>query len=105
MFLQNSTFAGLGTYSVKVPDTGPYFVDIKSSIPTLVNGGGQSSLVITVNKNSSTTVYTGVAGAEGAKAEFPATAGDIVNVIFSSAATPDQGLNAIKSVISVGSGQ
>lgn len=103
-YSQNLVFAGLGTLSLVLPDAGPVFVDIKSTIPTLTAGGGISALVITINKNGSP-VYTGGAGAQGAYVVFSVAAGDAVTVVFSSAAAPDQGLNVIKSVVAIGYGE
>jgi len=103
-YSQNFVFAGLGTLSFEVPDAGPFFVDVKSTIPTLTAGGGISALVITINLNGSP-VYTGAAGAQGAYVVFSVAAKDVITVVFSSAAIPDQGLNVIKSTISVGYGE
>ena len=53
-FYQLLTFAGLGTLTFTVPGAGPFFIDIKSSIPTLSNGGGVSGMTITVKQNGTT---------------------------------------------------
>jgi len=102
---QSLVFNGLGTLSVVANDyVGPMEVNVQSTIPTLVNGGGVSALVITIKQNAST-LYTGTAGATGAQFLIPAIAsGDTISVVFSSAAAADQGLNVIKSVVSLSSG-
>ena len=101
---QNLTFAGLGTLSITLPMDGSYFFEGKISLPTLTKSGEVSALVVVVNKNGSP-VYTGVAGAEGFKVQVSCVANDLIAMVFSSAATADQGLNVIKSVISIGLGE
>lgn len=103
-FNQNLTFCGLGTFSMSIPSTGPYFVEGKISIPTLTNGGGVSALVVTINQNGSP-VYAGTAGAEGFYYDGAFTAADTLAIVFTSANAVDAGLNVIKAVISIGSGQ
>lgn len=103
MFNQTEVFQGLGTLAIGVSEDGIYTVDVKSTIPTLINGGGASSLTITI-KNGSTTKYSGDAGQQGAWTQFPCSAGDTINVVFASAAAPDESLNAIKSTIAVYNG-
>lgn len=101
---QNLTFNGLGTLSITVPQAGAYFVDGKISLPSLTNGGGVSACLVTINQNGSP-VYTGIAGAEGFYTDISCAAADVIAIVFSSAATPDQGLNVIKSTIAIGLGQ
>lgn len=103
MFNQNVTIAGLQSYSVGVPTAGPYFVEGKISIPTITNGGGQSSVVATVNQNGSP-IYTGVAGAEGFRTDLLCAAADVIQIVLSSAAAPDLGLNNVKATVAIGSG-
>jgi hypothetical protein len=101
---QNFTATGLSTLSTYAPAAGPAFVKGKVQVPTLVNGGGASSVVVTVNQNGSP-IYTGVAGAEGFYTVMSCALNDVIAVVFSSSAAADQGLNVIKSEISIGSGQ
>lgn len=103
-FNQSSAFSGLGTYSVAVPNAGPYAVDGKIALPTIVDGGGPSAVVVAININGGGSLYTGIAGAEGFKADVLCAANDIINVVLSSAAAADQGLNVVKSVINVSQG-
>lgn len=101
MYNQNFVFNGLGTLSVTIPVAGTYTFAGKTSLPTLTNGGGVSSVVTVVSQNSSP-VYTGGAGAEGFSVVISCALNDVIAMAFSSSATPDQGLNVIKTVISIG---
>lgn len=104
-FNQNLTFNGLGTLSITVPLAGAYFVSGKISLPTLSKGdSAPSACLVVVNQNGSP-VYTGIAGAEGFYTDISCAANDVIAMVFSSAAAVDQGLNVIKSVISIGQGQ
>ncbi len=104
MNYQNFVFQGLGTLTYVVPEAGLYFVEGKSSIPTLTNGQGVSALVATVNVNGSPS-YTGVAGAQGFRCNVSCSALDIITVVWTSAAAPDLALNAIKSTVEIGLGE
>lgn len=106
MFVQNGSMAGLQSYAVAVPTAGPYFVSGKVSLPTLSMGStAASSVVVTVvNGTGSVTVYTGPVGAEGFYVVTPCAAGDVLTTTLSSAAAVDNVLNAVKAVVSVGSG-
>lgn len=102
---QNLVFNGLGTFSITIPTAATYFVEGKISIPRLASGSGASSLVAVVNKNGSA-IYTGVAGADGlAVYNTVFAAGDVLAIVLSSGAPADQGLNKIKTTISIGVGQ
>ena len=100
---QNLSFSGLGTFTFVVVQAGPYFIEGKLYLPTIVNGGGASAVVVTINQNSSP-VYVGTAGAEGFKADINCAANDSIAIVLSSAAAPDQGLNNVKSTFSIGQG-
>lgn len=103
-FNQNFVFNGIGTQSLIVVDAGLYSVEGKSDIPTLVNGGGASSLVVTVNQNGSPK-YTGSAGANGFKTNLLCAANDTIAVVYSSSAAADTAYNAIKSTVAVSTGE
>lgn len=103
-FNQNLVFNGLGTQSFTVTSAGPYFLEGKSDLPTLVNGGGASSLVVTVNQNGSP-VYTGSAGASGFKVNVSCAANDVMAVVYTSSAAADTAYNAIKSTVQIGMGE
>lgn len=106
MFNQNVTIAGLNSYSVAVPTAGPYFLDGKVTLPTIIGGAGPSSAVVTItNGTGPVTVYTGAAGAEGFHVNTPCAAGDVLTIALTSAAAADQPLNAVKTVVAIGSGQ
>jgi hypothetical protein len=103
-FNQNIESTGLGTTSVTVPYAGAYFVKGKTTLPTLVDGSGASSLVITVNQNGSP-IYTGPAGAEGFYTTASCAANDVLAIVLSSSAAVDAVNNAVKSRFSIGQGQ
>jgi hypothetical protein len=103
-FNQNIESVGLNTVSVTVPYAGPYFVKGKVFLPTLVDAGIASSVVITVNQNGSP-VYTGLAGAEGFYVDVSCAANDILAVVPSSGVSTDALANAVKLRISIGQGQ
>lgn len=106
MFNNNAAIGGLNTYSVAVPAAGPYFLSGKLSLPTIVNGGGQSSVVVTItNSTGPVTLYTGPAGAEGFCVDTLCAANDVLNIALTSANANDQGPNTVKAVVSIGSGQ
>jgi len=102
-FNTNIAFAGLCTVTTIVPNAGPYFCEVKMSLPTITNGGGQSSALVTVNQNGSP-IYTGLAGAEGARVDMLCAAADTIAVVISSSAAPDQPINVIKGVIALAQG-
>lgn len=103
-FSQNAALGGLGTYTVVIPNAGPYIVKGKLTLPTIVGGASaNSSCVVTVVQNS-TTIYTGNAGAEGFSTTFLGAAGDSIAITTSSAASVDQPLNAIKMVVGISQG-
>lgn len=103
-FSQNVEFVGLGTFSWTVPYAGAYFVKGKIFVPTLIDGGVPSSVVVTVNQNGSP-VYTGLAGAEGFYTNLSCAAYDVIAVVLSSSVTTDQAPNAVKGRYSIGQGQ
>lgn len=96
----NLTSNGLTTVSTVVPAANTYAIDGKISISTPSNSGDKSALVVVINKNGSP-VYTGTAGSEGFYTTVACAASDTITIVFSSAAAADQGLNKIKSTISI----
>jgi hypothetical protein len=103
-FNQNIESTGLNTVSTTVPYAGSYFVKGKFTIPTLVDGAGASSLIVTINQNGSS-VYTGPAGAEGFYTNLLCAAYDVIAIVLSSSAAVDAVNNAVKAVYSIGQGQ
>jgi hypothetical protein len=105
-FNQNFTSTGLSTLTFSVPLAGIYPLKGKISLPTIVDGGGASSVVTTITQTplsgSPTTVYTGPAGAEGFYCTLSCAVQDSIAVTFSSSAAADQPINVIKAVISFG---
>jgi hypothetical protein len=105
-FNQNAAIGGLNSYAVAVPAAGPYFVKGTLSLPTIVNGGGASSVVVTItNGTGPVTIYTGVAGAEGFYTDTLCAANDVLTIALTSSNANDQGTNTVKAVVSIGSGQ
>lgn len=104
-FNQNVELVGLNSVDTAVPTAGAYVVSGKIDIPTVVGGGGQSSVVATIsNRTGPVTLFTSVAGADGFTVEALCAAGDFLRVALTSAATADQPLNAIKCQIQISSG-
>lgn len=102
---QNIEFGGLVTQSVTADSAGAYFVAGSLTLPSLTNGGGASGVVVTISQNS-TTVYTGLAGANGFYFDKLSLAvGDVVHVALSSSATADQGKNTVRCSMQIGLGQ
>lgn len=99
----NAAMGGLGTFSLIMPNAGPYTVSGKLMLPTVVGGGGASSCLTTINLNGSPQ-YVGNPGDDGFKSTFLCAAGDTIAVVFTSAATVDQPLNAIKATIGITQG-
>jgi hypothetical protein len=100
-YSQTFESVGLTTLTFSVPVAGSYTLFVKTTIPTLTNGGGVSQCVTTVKQNG-TTIYTSTAGAQGFQTAVTCALNDTLSVAYSSAATPDQGLNVIKSTVSIG---
>jgi hypothetical protein len=96
----NETFQGLGTVTIKVPDTDTYVIKGKIQAPGRTN---PSQVVTTVNINGSP-VYTGAAGSKGFYTRQSLTAADVITIVFTSALASDAALNVIKSTISVNAG-
>ena len=105
-FALTASVTGLGTVlTVNAVSTNMYTVQAKMTIPTI--GGGavaQSALVAVVNLNGSP-MYTGLPGARGLRVLLACTAGDVITVVFSSAAPVDQDKNAIRATIGVSEGE
>jgi hypothetical protein len=106
-FYQNLTSVGLQTltFTVPVAGTGPYFLMGKLTLPQGYDDSatGNSACVVTIAQNS-TTIYTGLAGAEGFRVVFSGTLGDTLTVTTSSAAAVDLPLNAVKMTLQFGQG-
>lgn len=121
-FSQNLGTSGLGTLSFVVPAAGTYYLSGSISLPMLSQDVSQpappssvtatgsspnyqsivSAVLVVINLNGSP-VYTGIAGATGFQAVVACAAADTLAFVYSSSAAPDQGLNAIKSTISISS--
>lgn len=101
-FHSRGTYNGLGTFPLGVTDTGVYNIQGNITLPKIPKGDtANSSVVVTININGGGTLYTGAAGAQGFNFTTSATANDIINVILTSAAAVDQGLNLIKTNVTI----
>jgi exosome complex RNA-binding protein Rrp42 (RNase PH superfamily) len=100
---QNLVITGLTSITTAFATTGVYLVDIKLTVPTIDEGStANSSVVVTLTQNS-TVIYTGPAGAMGARTTVNATAGDTLTIALSSANSVDTSmLNVIKATIAIG---
>jgi len=95
--------SGLGTNVASVQAAGTYGIIVSLTLPGISKGDPSNSQAVTVVKQNSTTIYTGLAGAEGLTLTgLSAAAGDTFSVILSSAAAVDQGNNVIKGVVAIG---
>ncbi len=104
-FSQTLEFNGLGTIDQVVTEDGNYYVESKSTIPTISTGSTPSALVTVIKQNGST-LFTSDAGQNGAYLNnIICAAGDTLSVTYSSTAAVDKVLNAVKSAIIVGSNQ
>jgi hypothetical protein len=105
-FNQNFTSVGLNTNTFAPMGAGAVTISGKLTVPQLTDDGnlGASQVVVTVLQNS-TTIYTGPAGAEGFRCSANAALTDTFSVTLSSSASIDQGLNAVKMVFGITSGQ
>lgn len=104
-FNQNVDLSGLTSYSVTIPNAGILSIDWKLSLPMISQGGGQSSVVMTItNATGPVTVFTGTAGALGGKVDTLVAANDVITCALSSAAAADAPLNVIKAVIAFSQG-
>jgi hypothetical protein len=107
MFSLNTTVVGLITQLIGIPTANMYYLKGTLTLPDISKGNtANSQVVVTITQTphggSPTTIYTGLPGAEGFGIEINAAALDIFAVTMSSSATVDQGLQAVKTTISVG---
>ena len=84
------------------PTAGLFFVDGKFQLPTISSGATANSAVVATVKNGVSTVYTGSAGAVGVYTTVACAAGDVVTITLTSAAAPDQLLNAVTGTVACG---
>ncbi len=104
-YAQNATYSGLGTFAVmSAPEAANYHFELKMSLPTMSEGQATNSQVVCLVKKNGSTVYTGNAGDEGFNFGLALAASDAITLVLSSAAAVDQGLNKIKTNISISEG-
>ena len=98
----NETFTGLGTFTLYAPMAGYLTVSGKIQLNTIPQGDPvNSSVVVTINKNGGSTLYTGPAAAEGFFLRISCAIGDAINIILSSSNVVDQGPNQVQMTVSL----
>ena len=99
----SEVFNGLGTFVIGVGDTGTYTLQGTITLPSISQGAsGNSSVVVTITTTGAGLIYTGAAGAKGFEiSNVSAAAGDTISIALSSANAVDQGLNIIKTTVTV----
>lgn len=97
---------GCSTYSFSAPAAGIYSLDWKLSLPSVVAGGGQSGVIVTItNATGPVTIFTGTAGASGGKVDTLCALGDVISFSLSSVTAADlTSLNAVKATLAISSG-
>ena len=101
-YISGGVYTGLGTFKIGVGETGNYKLYGTITLPTIPEGeAANSQVVVTININGGSTLFTGNPGDKGFQLIHSATANDIFNVILTSAAAVDQPLNEIKTTISL----
>ena len=119
----NTPLVGLNTMTYTVPSTGLYNVKVSSTLPNAVatgdgaGSGGNGSMVsavpsllqvqVTQNGTPIFTVANPPPTQESGQFKLivPATAADVINIVFTSSSATDNQLNSVKSQISIGEGQ
>lgn len=99
---QETVFNGLGTKSVGVPESAAYFIEGRLTLPTIQNGTDYTQVVLEVNINGGSAIYTGQPGDKGFYIKRNLTALDIINVVLSSSLVSDQQKNVVKMILVVG---
>lgn len=116
--LNNSTvFAGLGTATFTVVTAGLYTVAVNSFLPYQASGSsnnssvtsGGSSLSVAVNQNGSAKLTlsspTPTQPTLSGTVHMSCAAADTITVVMSSAATADNQLNSVKTIINLFQGE
>lgn len=102
-FQATQTINGLQTFALfTAPAAGIYFVNGQLTLPMATAGASSNSAVVSLVKVNGSTSYTGAAGTTGFYTTLTLAAGDAVTAVLSSAAAPDQPLNAVKGVVASG---
>lgn len=99
---QNVVITGLQTLHLFAPVSGIYDLAGKMTLPEIYEGNSAASQVVASVTQNGTTVYTGLAGADGFRLPLNCVIGDNIAVTLSSSAPVDQPINAVKCVISFG---
>jgi hypothetical protein len=89
---------------MSAPNAGTYELRGKITLPEISQGQlSNSQVVVTINVNGGSTIYTGAAGAQGffISPLVIASALSSINIILTSSAPVDQGLDLIKTTASL----
>jgi hypothetical protein len=97
------TSTGLGEMDFIVPNSDTYTVRVALTLPSIIQGQGQSAVVTTVKVNS-TTYYTSNAGDFGLVYQVACSAGDTLKVITASSNANDNAINAVKVRVAISEG-
>lgn len=102
-FQGKQSLNGLHTFSLfTAPAAGIYFLNGQLNLPQLTTAGGASAVVATVY-NGVGSIYAGTAGASGFQIPaFTCAADDVITVVLSSSASPDQVSNAVSGQVVYG---
>ena len=102
-YIQGQSVSGLGTFKVGSPGPGTYNVTGTLVLPSFQEGNtGDSAVVVTVSLNGGSTLFTSLPGAQGFSTQVTSTSSsDQFYITLSSSAPVDQGLNIIRTTISV----
>jgi hypothetical protein len=94
--------SGLGTATYVAPEANNYAVSVTISAPALSQDSSANSQVVCVIAHNGTPVVTSVPCVKGLQCVINSVAAsDTITVTLSSSAAVDQGLNVIKSIITI----
>ena len=98
IYSQSAIKSGLGTLSIGVPNAGVYVLQGTITLPRQSQGdNGNSQIITTINVNGGSTLLTTAAGADSFVLPnlVVSSANSTINIILSSSASVDLGLNKI----------
>jgi hypothetical protein len=108
-YSQNFAISGLETLTIVMPVAGNFQLSGKIKLPRLSqtdptdpNFLSYPSAVVTTIKQNGSTIFTGIAGADGFAIPILAGSQDTFTVALSSSAAEDEVLEAVGAVVSVG---
>lgn len=93
---------GLSTFTMAAPCAGNLTIQAKLQLPRISHGNTANSQVVCVVKQNNTTIYTSTAGDDSFYVKVSAAATDTFSVTTSSSLSADQGVRAVKGVVTIG---